>query len=156
MTDERRRSRRFPEVTGRDAAILTHGRKSYDARVIDVSAEGFRLEVPSGAKIEVGDVLGLKTVSGKFAVRVMNAELLADGGLRIGCIRTDDRPASRDERMAGMPRVDREARVTRQQFIRGMIYLLIFLVIFTAVLTATLGLDGMRKLLQPALRSLGM
>lgn len=156
MRNERRRSRRFPESPERDAAILTHRRHSYDARVLDVSAEGYRLAVKNPPAVEVGEVLGLKTVGGQFAVRVRNVELQPDGTLHIGCERTDDRPASRAQRMGELPRVERDKTITMRRLVRWTTYLFIFVVIFAVVLLMTIGFSGMRKLLQPVLQHLGL
>ena len=74
MGDERRKSYRFPPSEGSAGVALHHCGIDYPAKVMNISAEGFRLaidvESDASPSVSVGDVALLTTDNGQQAVRV--------------------------------------------------------------------------------------
>ncbi len=105
MGDERRKSYRFPPSEGSARVALHHGSVDYAAKVMNISAEGFRLalDVESGASpsVSVGDVALLTTDNGQHAVRIVNVDREI-GSLELGVVRLQDfrNPAARARREA--------------------------------------------------------
>src|SRR5262245_37992797 len=100
MTDERRRSRRYSAMPGQDEATISCRRQAVSARVVDLSAGGFRISVESDPKCEVGDVVQLKTTGGRFEVRITNIERRDDAPMILGLQRISELPLAPAERMA--------------------------------------------------------
>jgi hypothetical protein len=93
MGDERRKSYRFPPSEGSAGVALHHGGVDYAAKVMNISAEGFRLaidvESDASPSVSVGDVALLTTDNGQHAVRVVNVDR-AIGSLELGVVRLQD------------------------------------------------------------------
>jgi thiol-disulfide isomerase/thioredoxin len=91
MGDERRKSYRFPPSEGSAGVALHHCGVDYAAKVMNISAEGFRLaiDVESDASVSVGDVALLTTDNGQHSVRVVNLDR-AIGSLELGVVRLQD------------------------------------------------------------------
>ena len=103
MGDERRKSYRFPPSEGSAGVALHHGSVDYAAKVMNISAEGFRLaldvESDASPSVSVGDVALLTTDNGQHAVRVVNVDREI-GSLELGVVRLQDfrNPAARARR----------------------------------------------------------
>ena len=65
MSSERRNCRRFPVPDHRSPATVKVGRKQYEARLIDVSATGYRLLTLKSAKVKRGSRVLVVTDNGE-------------------------------------------------------------------------------------------
>ncbi len=104
MGDERRKNYRYPPTGGGEDVVLRHDGIDYPAKLVNISAEGFRLgfnvdaavEPTVGPTVKVGDMAILETGNGSHEVRVANTqrekETLHLGLLRMAELRE---PASR-------------------------------------------------------------
>ena len=93
MGDERRKSYRFPPSEGSTGVALHHGGVDYAAKVMNISAEGFRLaidvESDASPSVSVGDLALLTTDNGQHAVRIVNLDREI-GSLELGVVRLQD------------------------------------------------------------------
>src|ERR1700722_8947800 len=99
MGDERRKYYRYPPAGGSQTAVLRHAGLEREAKLVNLSADGFRLDVTADSDVdansivEIGDVVLLATSYGFHQVEVVNLSR-EDGALRLGLKRLKDLPAS--------------------------------------------------------------
>jgi hypothetical protein len=94
MGDERRKNYRYPPSGGGEDVVLRHDGVNYSAKLLNVSAEGFRLGFNVDAAVgpavdptvKVGDIAILETGNGSHEVRVANTQR-ENGTLLVGLLR---------------------------------------------------------------------
>jgi hypothetical protein len=103
LGDERRKSYRFPPSAESAGVALRIGNVDYAAKIVNVSAEGFRLALDmdpnTSPSVSVGDVGLLTTDNGQHTVRVANVYCEV-GSLELGVVRLQDfrNPSARTRR----------------------------------------------------------
>ncbi|HET6326924.1 MAG TPA: thioredoxin family protein [Planctomycetaceae bacterium] len=108
MGQERRKYYRYP--SGSEAVVVRHQGVERPAKLINLSADGFRLDMDEESIVEVGDVVLMATSSGFHRVRVMNVAR-GNGTLQLGLQRLQDISASAVEAQADRARPRRKKRV---------------------------------------------
>jgi thiol-disulfide isomerase/thioredoxin len=114
MGENRRKCYRYPVSGGSEAVVLRHAGVDRAAKLINLSAEGFRLDMDGESIVDVGDVVLLATSHGFHRVRVVNVARDHET-LQLGLQRLEDLPASAVGTLAGeeTPSKKRPARARR-------------------------------------------
>jgi Thioredoxin-like len=115
MSDERRRYYRYPPNGGSETVVVRHQGVERPARLVNLSADGFRLDMDEESIVEVGDVVLMATSNGFHRVRVMNVAR-DNGTLQLGLQRLQDLPANAVESQA-----EREGRPRRKLRANGSV-----------------------------------
>jgi hypothetical protein len=109
MPDDRRESRRFPVLEGREKIELKIGRRLIGGRLVDISAGGFAVEVPPDERPRMGTQVEMRTCDGTHIVQIARIVRL-ESATCLGLVRVEDvlvpeRMRRRDRRMsrAGNP-----------------------------------------------------
>jgi Thioredoxin-like len=99
MGQERRKYYRYPVQGGSEAVVVRHQGVERPAKLVNLSADGFRLDMDEESIVEVGDIVLMATSSGFHRVRVVN--VAREGGtLQLGLQRLQDISASAVESQA--------------------------------------------------------
>jgi thiol-disulfide isomerase/thioredoxin len=93
MGDERRKYYRYPPTGGSESVVLRRAGVESTAKLVNFSADGFRLDLDVDSIVEVGDVVLLATSNGFHRVRIVNVAR-ESGVLQLGLHRLEDLPAS--------------------------------------------------------------
>jgi hypothetical protein len=109
MGEERRKYYRYPLQEGSEAVVVRHQGVERPAKLINLSADGFRLDMDEESIVEVGDIVLMATSSGFHRVRVMNVAR-GNGTLQLGLQRLQDLSASAVESQAEGRRPRRKRR----------------------------------------------
>ena len=86
MIPEQRRFRRYP-VEGHDAATVEIDGRQHLSRLLNVSANGFRIALAHEPTVELGQVVLLRTSTGSHYAQIVNSHL-KNGELQLGLRRT--------------------------------------------------------------------
>jgi thioredoxin 1 len=108
MSDERRKYYRYPVTTGSEAIVVRHHGVERPARLVNLSSDGFRVDMEEEEIVEVGDIVLMATSNGFHRVRVVNVAR-ENGTLQLGLQRLQDLPANAVEKQA-----EREGRPPRK------------------------------------------
>jgi hypothetical protein len=111
MGQDRRKYYRYPVQGGSEAVVVRHQGVERPAKLVNLSADGFRLDMDEESIVEVGDIVLMATSSGFHRVRVVNVAR-ENGTLQLGLQRLQDISASAVESQANGKR-PRKARPTR-------------------------------------------
>jgi thiol-disulfide isomerase/thioredoxin len=142
MGDERRKYYRYPPAGGSQTVVLRHAGLEHDAKLVNLSADGFRLDVDADSMVNVGDVVLLATSYGFHQAQVVNVSR-EDGALKLGLKRIKDLPASaaiatEDQAQSGKA----QTRKSRKSLIRVAVPVAIVAMLLVAVVwTWTAGVD---------------
>src|SRR5579862_2252870 len=99
MSDERRKYYRYPVAVGSEAIVVRHHGVERPARLVNLSSDGFRVDMQEQEIVEVGDVVLMATSNGFHRVRVVNVAR-ENGTLQLGLQRLQDLPANAVETQA--------------------------------------------------------
>jgi hypothetical protein len=99
MGQERRKYYRYPVQGGSEAVVVRHQGVERPAKLVNLSADGFRLDMDEESIVEVGDIVLMATSSGFHRVRVVNVAR-ESGTLQLGLQRLQDISASAVESQA--------------------------------------------------------
>jgi hypothetical protein len=113
MGEERRKYYRYPANGGSDAVVVSHLGVERPARIVNLSSDGFRLDMNEESIVEVGDIVLMATSNGFHRVRVVNVSR-DNGTLQLGLQRLQDVPASAVESQA-----EREGRPRRRRGLKA-------------------------------------
>jgi thioredoxin 1 len=112
MGEERRKYYRYPPSGGSETVVMRHAGVERGARLVNLSSEGFRVDVEADSIVEVGDIVLLATNSGFHRVEVVNVAR-DNGMLQLGLKRLQDIPASAVEALSDeKPRPGSKSRRT--------------------------------------------
>src|SRR5271170_4618080 len=106
MGEERRKYYRYPVQGGSETVVVRHQGVERPAKLVNLSADGFRLDMDEESIVEVGDIVLMATSSGFHRVRVVNVSR-DNGTLQLGLQRLQDLPASAVEKLAERERTPR-------------------------------------------------
>jgi hypothetical protein len=120
MRDERRRCYRYPPPIGSDDVLFWHRDVNHSAKLINFSAEGFRLRIEGELTSEIGDLARLETTNGKFLVRIANLRR-GEGTVELGLLRLQEihdlqtavRKRRRDDAAGAQCRTLGDSRIVR-------------------------------------------
>ena len=135
MGQERRKYYRYPVQGGSEAVVVRHQGVERPAKLVNLSAEGFRLDMDEESIVEVGDIVLMATSSGFHRVRVVNVAR-GNGTLQLGLQRLQDISASAVESKANgkRPRKERPTRKITAPYLQlGVPAVLAVLIAGTAV-----------------------
>ena len=136
MGDERRKYYRYPPAGGSQAVVLRHAGLERDAKLVNLSADGFRLDVDADSIVNVGDVVLLATSYGFHQVQVVNVSR-ENGALQLGLKRIKDLPASaaiapeEEPAQSGKAKSKKAARKSLIQFAVAFAAMLLVAVVWT-------------------------
>jgi hypothetical protein len=97
MGEERRKYYRYPAAGGSESIVVRHHGVERPARLVNLSSDGFRVDMDEESIVEVGDVVLMATSNGFHRVRVVNVSR-ENGALQLGLQRLQDLPASAVEK----------------------------------------------------------
>jgi Thioredoxin-like len=109
MGEERRKYYRYPATDGSEAVVVRHHGVERPARLVNLSSDGFRVDLDEESIVEVGDIVLMATSNGFHRVRVVNVSR-ENGALQLGLQRLQDLPASALEKYTEAERRPRRAR----------------------------------------------
>jgi hypothetical protein len=109
MGQERRKYYRYPVQGGSETVVVRHQGVERPAKLVNLSADGFRLDMDEESIVEVGDIVLMATSSGFHRVRVVNVAR-ESGTLQLGLQRLQDIPASAVESQAEARNLRRKRR----------------------------------------------
>jgi hypothetical protein len=109
MGEERRKYYRYPATDGSEAVVVRHQGVERPARLVNLSSDGFRVDLDEESIVEVGDIVLMATSSAFHRVRVVNVSR-ENGALQLGLQRLQDLPASAVEKYTEAERRPRRAR----------------------------------------------
>ncbi len=159
MLMDRRDSRRFEPQSGRDETRLRHKGKSLVALLLDVSAEGFRICMHSGKKLNIGDEATLETCDGQHIVRVMHIDDNAETGrMTVGLARIEDKPLV-ESGQSLREQIRRRDKFDQDRLIDiGPIFafVLLPLAIGISIMNLVVGSDGLKEIGQMITRQIGL
>jgi len=89
MPEERRESRRFPVLEGREKIELKIGRRLIPGRLVDISAGGFAVEVALDEQLQAGLQVEMRTRDGAHIVQIARVAPL-ENALSLGIVRIED------------------------------------------------------------------
>ena len=89
MNAERRKCYRYPRANDGETVVVHHAGTNHVAKVVNFSAEGFRLNIEGDFTVEAGDIAVLQSGDGVFRVRLANVQR-RDGLLEVGAERIAD------------------------------------------------------------------
>ncbi|MBC8289219.1 MAG: PilZ domain-containing protein [Planctomycetes bacterium] len=95
MSDERRACRRFPVPEHRSPATVKVGRKKFQARLLDVSASGYRVLTLKSVRVQRGTRIRVETDSGESDCVVAYTTTEGESFLCIGAYRVRECPPAR-------------------------------------------------------------
>ncbi len=72
MGEERRKYYRYPATDGSEAVVVRHHGVERPARLVNLSSDGFRVDLDEESIVEVGDIVLMATSNGFHRVRVVN------------------------------------------------------------------------------------
>jgi len=93
MSQERRKYYRYPATAGSETIVVRHHGVERPAKLVNLSSDGFRVDMEEESIVEVGDIVLMATSSGFHRVRVVNVSR-ENGTLQLGLQRLQDLPAS--------------------------------------------------------------
>jgi hypothetical protein len=133
MGDERRKYYRYPPAGGSQTVVIRHAGLERDAKLVNLSADGFRLDVDADSIVDVGDVVLLATSYGFHQVQVVNVSR-ENGALHLGLKRIKDLPASaviaaEEEQVSGRA----QSRKSRKSLIQVAVPVAIVVMLLVAV-----------------------
>jgi hypothetical protein len=109
MGEERRKYYRYPATDGSEAVVVRHHGVERPARLVNLSSDGFRVDLDEESIVEVGDIVLMATSSGFHRVRVVNVSR-DNGTLQLGLQRLQDLPASALEKLTEAEKRPRRPR----------------------------------------------
>lgn len=83
MGEERRKYYRYPATGGSETCVVRHHGVERPARLVNLSSNGFRVDLNEESIVEVGDIVLMATSSGFHRVRVVNV-FRDNGTLQLG------------------------------------------------------------------------
>jgi hypothetical protein len=110
MGEERRKYYRYPATDGSETVVVRHQGVERPARLVNLSSDGFRVDLDEESIVEVGDIVLMATSSGFHRVRVVNVSR-DNGALQLGLQRLQDLPASALEKITEAEKPRRAANV---------------------------------------------
>jgi hypothetical protein len=112
MGEERRKYYRYPASGGSETCVVRHHGVERPARLVNLSSDGFRVDLDEESIVEVGDIVLMATSSGFHRVRVVNV-FRDNGTLQLGLQRLQDLPASAVEKYTEAEKRPRRTRGLR-------------------------------------------